>query len=222
MRPLETFAEQRCTAILRTAHADAVRPALDAAIDGGFRILEVTLTTPGAFAAIAHYAKNKSLLVGAGTVLDPEQAQRALDSGARFLVSPVTDPQLIGWCAQRDVLVLPGAFTPTEMLLATRSGAQVVKLFPAPPGGPDYVRACLNPFPELRLFPTAGITDANAADFLAAGAFGVGFVGNLFVPDDLAQGRFAAVRERAGKMLRSVQSAARPERRSSTSTPARA
>ncbi len=182
---------------------------MKAAIDGGFRAVEVTLTTPGALEAIAHFAKNKDLLVGAGTVLDTQQAQRALDAGARFLVSPATDPEVIRWCASRDVLILPGAFTPTEMLLATRSGAQVVKLFPAPPGGPDYVRACLGPFPDLRLFPTAGVNETNAADFFAAGAFGVGFVGNLFVADDLASGRFAAVRERATRMVEAVRSAPR-------------
>ncbi len=209
MSPLATLAELRCSAILRTPYADAVRPAMKAAIDGGFRAVEVTLTTPGALDAITHFAKNKDLLVGAGTVLDTQQAQRALDAGARFLVSPATDPEVIRWCASRDVLILPGAFTPTEMLLATRSGAQVVKLFPAPPGGPDYVRACLGPFPELRLFPTAGVNETNAADFFAAGAFGVGFVGNLFVADDLASGRFAAVRERATRMVEAVRSAPR-------------
>jgi len=207
MHPFERLAEQRCSAILRTPHAAAVRPALAAAIDGGFRVVEVTLNTPGALEAIAHFAAERDLLVGAGTVLDVEQAQRALDAGARFLVSPVTDPTLIGWCAERDVLVLPGAFTPTEMQLAVRSGARIVKLFPAPPGGPDWVRACLGPFPDLRLFPTAGVDEGNARAWLAAGAFGVGFVGSLFVPDDLAAGRFDAVRDRARRMLDAVRSA---------------
>jgi len=204
MHALELFAAHRCSAILRTSTKAAVLPALDAAIEGGFRIVEVTLTTPSALEAIAHYASRSDLLVGAGTVLGIDEAQRALDAGAAFLVSPVTDPELIGWCAARDVLVLPGAFTPTEMRLATESGARVVKLFPAPPGGPDYVRACLGPFPDLRLFPTAGIHEGNAGEFLAAGAFGVGFVASLFVPDDLAHGRFTAVRERASRMVRAV------------------
>ena len=209
MSALASLAEHRCSAILRTMHANAVRPAMQAAIDGGFRCVEITLTTPGAYEAIAHFAKTADLLVGAGTVLDTQQAQRALDAGARFVVSPATDPEVIRWCASRNVLMLPGAFTPTEMLLAMRSGAQVVKLFPAPPGGPDYIRACLGPYPELRLFPTAGVNETNAADFLAAGAFGVGFVGNLFVADDLASGRFAAVRERAAKMVDAVRRAPR-------------
>ncbi|MEZ5962720.1 MAG: bifunctional 4-hydroxy-2-oxoglutarate aldolase/2-dehydro-3-deoxy-phosphogluconate aldolase [Planctomycetota bacterium] len=210
MRPLERLADHRCSAILRTHDASAVRPAMDAAIAGGFRVVEITLTTPGALDTIAHYAADEQLLVGAGTVLDADAAQRALDAGARFLVSPVTDPHLIGWCAERDVLLLPGAFTPTEMRLAVQSGAQVVKLFPAPPGGPDYVRACLGPMPELRLFPTAGVSDGNASAFLEAGAFGVGFVGNLFVADDLAQRRFAAVTERARRMVGAIEGTRRP------------
>lgn len=210
MHPLDFLATHRCTAILRTKHADAVRPAMDAAIEGGFRAVEVTLTTPGALAAIAHYSKIPELLVGAGTVLDGAQAQRAVDAGAGFLVSPVTDPHLIAWCVRRDVLFLPGTFTPTEMHLAARSGARIVKLFPAPPGGPDYVRACLGPLPDLRIFPTAGVDADNAPAYFAAGAFGVGFVGNLFVADDLAHGRFAAMRERAARMVAAVERAPRP------------
>jgi 2-dehydro-3-deoxyphosphogluconate aldolase/(4S)-4-hydroxy-2-oxoglutarate aldolase len=209
MHALEQLAEQRCSAILRTTHAAAVRPAMQAAIDGGFRVVEVTMTTPGVLDAIAHFARDPNLLVGAGTVLDEAQAQQAVDAGARFLVSPATDPAVIRWATHRGVLIIPGAFTPTEMLLATRAGAPVVKLFPAPPGGADYVRACLGPYPDLRLFPTAGVTEANAAEFLAAGAFGVGFVGNLFVADDLAAGRFDAVRERAVRMVAAVRSAPR-------------
>lgn len=208
MQTLELLAAHRCTAILRTSRAEAVRPAMDAAVEGGFRLVEVTLTTPGALEAISHYSRQKGLVAGAGTVLDVTAAQRALDAGARFLVSPVTDPSLIAWCAERDVLILPGAFTPTEMWQASNAGARVIKVFPAPPGGPDYLRACLGPLPHLKLFPTAGVTEANARDFFAAGAFGVGFVGNLFVADDLAQGRYGAVRERASRMVDAVAAAA--------------
>ncbi len=208
MQILDSFTEHRCTAILRTTRPEAVRPAMDAAVDGGFRLVEITLTTPGALAAITHYSRQPGLVAGAGTVLDIAAAQRALDAGARFLVSPVTDPTLIGWCAERDVLVLPGAFTPTEMWTASNAGARVIKVFPAPPGGPDYLRACLGPLPQLKLFPTAGVTETNAKDFFAAGAFGVGFVGNLFVADDLANARWGAVRERAARMIDAVAQAA--------------
>lgn len=207
---LAFLARVRCSAILRTADAEAVGPAMQAAITGGFRAVEITLTTPGALEVIAELADDPRLLVGAGTVLDVDQAAAAHDAGARFLVSPVVDPEVIGWCAARDVLCIPGAFTPTEMLAAHRAGARVVKLFPAPPGGPAYVRAVLGPLPFLRLFPTAGVTASNAAEFLAAGAFGVGFVGTLFDPADLAARRFERIEARAREMVGAVQAAAAP------------
>ncbi len=201
---LAAFARQRASAILRTPHAAAVDPAIDAAIEGGFRIVELTLNTPGALATIARLAEVEDLVVGAGTVLDLEDARRATDAGARFLVSPVTDPALIGWCRELDLLCIPGAFTPTEMVAAHRAGAAVVKLFPAPDDLAGYVRACRGPLPFLRIFPTAGVDERNAAQVLAAGAFGVGFVGSLFQPGDLEKGDFAAIRSRAARQLGAV------------------
>ncbi len=206
---LETFARERCSAILRTSHAGAVRPAMEAAIDGGFRIVEFTLTTPGALDAIAELAARDELTVGAGTVLDVDQAAAAVAAGARFLVSPVADPAVIRWCVDRDVLCVPGAYTPAELLGAWRAGAHVVKLFPGPANGPDYVRAVMGPLPFLRVFPTAGVTEDNAGAFLAAGAFGVGFVGCLFPPQDVGSGRFDAIRARAARMIAAVRAAPR-------------
>lgn len=205
---LSRFAQERASAILRTPLAAAVDPAIDAAVEGGFRIVELTLNTPGALTTIRRLAANPELLVGAGTVLDLDDAARAVDAGARFLVSPVTDPELIGWCGERDLLCIPGTFTPTEMLAAHRAGAAVVKLFPGPADGPAYVRACLGPLPFLRIFPTAGVTEANLTGFLAAGAFGLGLVATLFVPEDLAEGRFDALRTRAARILATIRSAA--------------
>lgn len=201
---LSRLQQHRCSAILRTALPQAVRPALAAAIAGGFRVLEVTLTTPGALDHVRWLAAQDDIVAGAGTVLDIDQARAAVDAGARFLVSPVTDPAVIGWCREHDVVSVPGTFTPTEMLAAHRAGADLVKLFPAPPGGADYVRAVLGPLPFLKVFPTAGVTADNAATFLRAGAFGVGFVGTLFDPHDLAAGRFAAVQQRAAAMAQAV------------------
>ena len=202
---LETIAKHRCSAILRTPLRDAAAPAMQAAVEGGFRIVEFTLTTPDAIEHIAAFAADDRLLVGAGTVLSTDEAAAATEAGARFLVSPVTDPEVIGWCKARDVLAIPGAYTPTEMLSAHRAGAEVVKLFPSPGNaadeGPSYLRACLGPLPFLRLFPTSGVTEANVQGFLAAGAFGVGFVNNLFEAADLAAGDFTAVRERAARMV---------------------
>jgi Entner-Doudoroff aldolase len=204
---LDTFARERCSAILRTPHADAVGPAMDAAIDGGFRIVEFTLNTPDALRHVAACANRDGLLVGAGTVLSVDDARAATDAGARFLVSPVADPDVIAWCVEHEVLCIPGCYTPTEMLAAHRMGAHVIKLFPGPVDGPAYLKVCRGPLPFLRIFPTSGVTEDNADAFLAAGAFGVGFVNCLFSPDDLAAGRFDAVRARAGRMVAKVRAA---------------
>jgi Entner-Doudoroff aldolase len=204
---VEVFAQERCSAILRTTHASAVAPAMQAAVDGGLRIVEFTLTTPGALEQIAAFARQRGVLVGAGTVLDVGAADRAVDAGARFLVSPVADPEVIGWARERGIVAIPGVATPTEMLLAHRAGAPILKLFPAPAGGPDFVRAVLAPMPFLRIFPTNGVDASNVGAYLAAGAFGVGFVAALFPPADLAAGRFDAIRERARALRAAVRSA---------------
>jgi 2-dehydro-3-deoxyphosphogluconate aldolase/(4S)-4-hydroxy-2-oxoglutarate aldolase len=201
---LEVFAQERCSAILRTPHAAAVAPAMQAAVDGGLRIVEFTLTTPGALEHIAAFARQPGVLVGAGTVLDVDAAASAVDAGARFLVSPVADPEVIGWAVERGIVAIPGVATPTEMLRAHRAGAPILKLFPAPASGPDFVRAVLAPLPFLRIFPTNGVDAGNAAAYLAAGAFGVGFVAALFPPAELAAGRFESIRERARALRAAV------------------
>jgi 2-dehydro-3-deoxyphosphogluconate aldolase/(4S)-4-hydroxy-2-oxoglutarate aldolase len=114
------------------------------------------------------------------------------------------DPDLIRWAVQNDVLIIPGTFTPTEMRAAHNAGAQVVKLFPGPADGPNYVRACLGPMPFLRILPTSGVTEENVQDYLRAGAFAVGFVACLFHPEDMARGNYLGVRERAQHMVRLV------------------
>ena len=195
----------RCSAILRTQLPHAVLPALQAAVDGGFRVIECTLNTPGALDAIARFAARDELVVGAGTVLSIEDARRAVDAGASFIVSPVFDPAVVHWCRDHDIVSIPGTSTPTEMWNAHREGADILKIFPGPNGGPDWVRAVRGPLPDLRIFPTAGVTEANAADFLAAGAFGVGFVQCLFEPGDLAAGSYKRIEERAARMVQAVE-----------------
>jgi Entner-Doudoroff aldolase len=185
-----------------------VRPALDAAIDGGFRVVEVTMTTPDCLQHVEALCKNKELTVGAGTVLTVEQAKQARNAGAKFLVSPVCDPQVIAFCRQHDIVSIPGTYTPTEMLQAHRSGADLVKLFPAPANGPAFVKAVLGPMPFLRIFPTSGVTEDNVAQWFAAGSFGVGFVASLFDPIEIENGNFAAIQKRAQRMIEAVRRAA--------------
>jgi Entner-Doudoroff aldolase len=191
----------KASAILRTTIEDAAAPAMEAALRGGFRIAEFTLTTPGALDLIGAFSRRPGIVVGAGTVLTAEQARDAVNAGAAFLVSPVVDEAVIEAALALDVAILPGTQTPTEMLRAWRAGAQVQKLFPAPGTGPDYVKACLGPMPFLRIVPTSGIDESNAARYLAAGAFAVGFTNTLFDAGDLAAGRYEAVERRARRLL---------------------
>lgn len=205
---LDVLARERCSAILRTNLAEAVEPAMRAAVDGGFRVVEFTLTTPGALEQIEAFAAEPDLLVGAGTVLTVEEAEAAHRAGAQFLVSPVADADVIAYAVRNDLVAVPGCYTPGEMLAAHRAGAQVIKLFPGPVDGPDYIRACLGPLPFLKIFPTSGVTLENVGAHFDAGAFGVGFVGTLFQPADLAAGRFGDIAERAAQMVRAVAAAA--------------
>jgi Entner-Doudoroff aldolase len=202
---LAAFARHRCSAILRTDDPEAVRPALEAAIAGGFHIVEVTMTTPDCLEHIAALSERHGLVVGAGTVLSVDDAKEAMAAGARFLVSPVTDPQVITFCRQHDLVSVPGTFTPTEMMTAHRAGADLVKLFPGPANGPDFVKAVRGPLPFLRIFPTSGVTEDSVDAWLRAGAFGLGFVGSLFDADDLRLRRFDAVRARAERMVAKVE-----------------
>lgn len=201
---LAAFATHRASAILRTDDPAAVRPALDAAIAGGFRLVEVTMTTPDCLAHVRALAANPDLVVGCGTVLTVAEAQAAQAAGARFLVSPVTDPDVIGYCRAQGLVSMPGTFTPTEMLAAHRAGADFCKLFPAPGNGPEYLRAVRGPLPFLRIVPTSGVTEENVDSWLQAGAFGVGFVASLFAADDLKHRRFDAIAQRAARMLAKV------------------
>ncbi len=200
------LAEERASAILRTPHRDRAVPAMEAAVRAGFRVLEFTLTIPGAYEAIATLSKNSDNIVGAGTVLTAEEAREAVSAGAQFLVSPICDEVVIEAAVELGVAVIPGCFTPTEMMRAHRAGAPLVKLFPIPGIGPDYVRACLGPLPFLKIVPTSGVTGENVAEYLAAGAHAVGFVAPLFDPADLEAERYDSIEERGRALLAAAKS----------------
>lgn len=193
---------ERLSAIIRTKDQTLAAEAISAAVQGGFRIVEFTLTTPGAMELIAEFSRKPDLLVGAGTVLTQSQAREAVAAGAKFLVSPIADPKVITEAAALDAACLPGAFTPMEMETAHRHGADFIKIFPAPPGGVSFIEAVLAPLPHLRLFPTAGFTEENFCDYLSAGCSGVGFVRPLFEAADLRDRNFTAISDRAARIIR--------------------
>jgi 2-dehydro-3-deoxyphosphogluconate aldolase / (4S)-4-hydroxy-2-oxoglutarate aldolase len=201
---------ERAIAILRTDDRDRAARAAAAAVDGGFRAIEITLNTPGAFALIADLARDPRLVVGAGTVLSTSDARAAVAAGARFLVAPVTDEEVIAEARRLGVAIAPGAATPTEMLRAHRTGAQLQKLFPAPTGGPEVIRSILAPMPFLRILPTNGVDAENAAAYIAAGAFAVGFVRSLFAPELIYAGDWGAITARARALRTAAHEAPRP------------
>ncbi len=191
----------RASAILRTDIEEAAAPAMDAAVRAGFSIVEFTLSTPGALARIEEFAAREGIVAGAGTVLTVTEARDAVKAGARFLVSPVIDEAIVEEAGALGVAVMPGTHTPTEMLRAYRAGAPLQKLFPAPANGPAYVRQCLGPMPFLRIVPTSGADESNAAAFLAAGAFALGFVAPLFEADALEAGDFGRIEANGRRLL---------------------
>jgi len=198
---VEKLGSEKASAILRTSDQEKAARAMDAAIRGGFRIIEFTLTIPGVYELVQDYARREDLVVGTGTVMDTDEARQSVESGARFLVSPVVDEAVITAAGELGVACMPGTHTPTEMLRAHRAGAQLCKLFPSPHGGPDWVRAVLAPMPWLKIVPTNGVDQHNAGAWLKAGAFAVGFVAPLFAPADIAAGRWDAIEERAAQCV---------------------
>lgn len=172
---------ERVVSVLRASSPEELLEVAMALRDGGLRCLEFTMTTPGALETLrdATRALGEDVLIGAGTVLDSETARAALLAGARFLVSPALRPEVIAIGRRYGAPVLPGAFTPGEVLAAWEAGADVVKVFPAGRLGPGYLRDLHGPFPQIRLMPTGGVSPDNAVDYLKAGAVAVGVGGEL-------------------------------------------
>ncbi|MBS1870452.1 MAG: bifunctional 4-hydroxy-2-oxoglutarate aldolase/2-dehydro-3-deoxy-phosphogluconate aldolase [Actinobacteria bacterium] len=170
------IAERRVVAILRCADPVAVGTAV---IEGGVDVVEVPLNVPGALDAISSLSAMPGALVGAGTVMSAADARAALDAGARFLLSPVLRPEVVEAAHAAGAAAVPGAFTPTEVDACTRAGADLVKLFPADRLTPADLRTLLAALPDARLLPSGGISAANAAAWLAAGAVAVGVGGAL-------------------------------------------
>lgn len=201
---VQHYGQIKASAILRTNCQEKAALAMEAAIRGGFTIIEFTLTIPGVYELVNDFSQRDGLVVGTGTVMDANDAQMSVDAGARFLVSPVMDVEVIKAANQLGVASMPGTHTPTEMLIAQRAGAQMCKLFPAPQGGPSWVSAVLAPMPTLKIVPTNGVDERNAGLWLAAGAFAVGYVATLFKPEDLQNNNWDAIEARARRCMKAV------------------
>lgn len=198
-------------AIIRAeAGGEALVHTVRALVKGGIHCVEVTMTTPGALEAIAAARRElagEEVLLGAGSVLDQETARLAIDAGAEFLVCPTTDEATIRTGRRYGTPILPGAFTPTEILRAWELGGDLIKVFPATLGGLDYIKAVSAPLPQIPLVPTGGVDVENVHTFLQAGVAAVG-VGSALAPASLiATGAFDEIRLRARRFADAVKGA---------------
>jgi 2-dehydro-3-deoxyphosphogluconate aldolase/(4S)-4-hydroxy-2-oxoglutarate aldolase len=204
--PLHQVLDAGIVAIVRSHDSGQLIEVAQALADGGVSVLEITLTVPNALGVIRGVRKalGDRILLGAGTVLDTETARAALLAGAEFLVSPTVNVEVIQLCRRYGKLVMPGAFTPTEILTAWQAGADIVKVFPADVGGPAYLKAVRAPLPQVRLMPTGGVDLITAADFLKAGACCLGVGSQLVEPKAIAEGNFERIRDLARQYIEIV------------------
>lgn len=196
-------------AVVRLPRADDVLPAARALHEGGVSAIEVTMTVPGALDAIERLAREggDELLIGVGSVLDVSTVRRAVDCGARFIVSPVFRREIVDEAHRHGAAALPGAFTPTEILTAHEAGADLVKVFPSDALGPAFIKGVLGPMPFLRLCPTGGVTPANAGQWIRAGAAAVGLGGALVDPALVARGDWRMITNLARQTVDEVANA---------------
>lgn len=189
--------------VLRAESEDQALKLASAIAAGGVTVLEVTMTVPGAIRVMRRLAEERpDILIGAGTVLDPETARMCILEGAQFVVSPALNVKTIEMCHRYGVAVLPGALTPTEIVTAWEAGADVVKVFPASAlGGAKYLKSVKAPLPQVEMIPTGGVSLSTAAEFLQAGAFALGVGADLVDPKAIAQGHPEAITENARKYL---------------------
>ncbi|MCL2776667.1 MAG: bifunctional 4-hydroxy-2-oxoglutarate aldolase/2-dehydro-3-deoxy-phosphogluconate aldolase [Polyangiaceae bacterium] len=201
---LQAIEKQRAIAVVRLDDATRLVPVIEALGAGDVCIVEVTVTIPGALEAMANSKLDSQILIGAGSVLDPETARLAILAGARFVVGPTVSPAVISLCHRYDVVAIAGAYTPTEIVTACEAGADLVKVFPARSLGPGYLKDLHGPLPQVRLVPTGGVTVENATAFLEAGAFAVGVGGNLAPRDAVARGDYARITDQARRLVRAI------------------
>jgi len=204
---LAALVEGAIIPVVRASSPEAALQAVEAIANGGIRAAEITMTVPGAVRVLEKLAGRfaGNLLLGAGTVLDPETARACILAGAEFVVSPSLKPATIEMAKRYSKPVFPGALTPTEVLTAWEAGADAVKIFPCGNvGGAKYIKALKGPFPQIETIPTGGVNLETIGEFLKAGACAVGVGGELVDAKLIKEGRFDAITERARQFLAAV------------------
>lgn len=196
-------------AVIRMKDTDRLLKVIEAVRGGGVKCIEITMTVPGAVEIIRQLSGMvpKDVLIGAGTVVNEETAQKVIDAGARFVVGPVLNLEMIAACTDRDIPVFPGCYTPTEIHTAWHAGADIIKVFPATTLGPKYFKDLRGPFPDIRLMPTGGVTIDNVGEWIAAGACAVGIGSDLLDKKAIDEGQYEVLTERAARMVTNVRKA---------------
>ena len=194
---------------IRVATPEHARFAAEAVNRSGIPIAEITMTVPGALDVIAHLAHSlPEMVVGAGTVLNIETARRCLEAGAMFLTSTGLVPEVVEFALQNDVVVFPGAMTPTDLIAGWKLGADFIKIYPCGPlGGPNYIRALKLPFPQVPLIATGGVNQRTAGDFILNGATALGIGSELINPEGLPLMKEEQIRELARRYLKIIKAA---------------
>lgn len=196
--------------VVRASSADEALNVVHAIQEGGVPVLEITMTVPGAVRVIEEIVKRhgENVLVGAGTVLDPETARTCILAGAQFIVSPALNLGTIEMCRRYSIGIIPGALTPTEVITAWQAGADVIKVFPCSAmGGASYLKSLKAPFPQIELIPTGGVSLKTAADFIAAGAMALGVGADLVDIKAIKEGNPGKVTEAARQYVEIVKQA---------------
>lgn len=191
--------------VIRASSKEEALAVIEAVIAGGITTIEVTMTVPNGVEVIEKLSTREKLMIGAGSVLDPETARDCINAGAKFVISPATNFDTIVYCNDAETVVMPGALTPTEILNAWDAGADIVKVFPIDAmGGAKYLKSLKAPMPHLRVVPTGGISQSNAAEFIKAGAEAIGVGADLCDLKAVREGRASVISDAARKYLEIV------------------
>ncbi len=200
---LERILRLKAIAVIRMADTAKLTQVIEAVRSGGVECIEITMTVPNALKVIETVSRDlgDQALIGAGTILNRDQARQAIEAGAEFIVGPTLNLDVIEVAHKFGKPVMPGAFSPTEIVAGWQAGADVVKLFPATVLGPRYLKDVQGPLPDVRLCPTGGVTVDNAGDWIRAGAACVGIGSNLIDKEAIAADRFDLLTERARRLV---------------------
>jgi len=207
-KTLKDILDRKAVAVIRAKDPQKLKTIIDSIAAGGITVMEITMTVPNAISLIEKMSAevDSNIIIGVGSVLNRKTAEDAIKAGARYVVSPILKEEVVKAAQDKDVPVMPGCFTPTEIQTAYEYGADIIKVFPADIVGMAFFKAILAPMPHLKLMPTGGVTLTNAGDWIKAGACAVGLGGALLDNKAIEAGNFGKLTENARTIMNSINS----------------